>query len=467
MHEIILIEDDIGLNRLIRKNLEKNNIFCDFAYNGNDALNLIQKNNYQLALIDYRLPDYNGLELSKKILQISDKIGFIIITGYGDQNIAVEFMKQGALDYISKDFNLDNILPGAIIKALETIKLKNELVAAQKKLIESEMLYRTLVKQIPDIIIIHNNGKIMFINDSISNYFELKPYELLNKNFFNYLDTEVKEKVINNLQNIKSGSESELFEIYMFTKNDEKKYFNIQNEEITYKKKKSVLTVLTDITKIKNAEEKTFTAVINAQENEKASFAENLHDDLGPILSSIKIYSNLLISKNKSKKELKEYQSKLSNLVDMAISNTRAIANNLMPNILNDYGLILALESFIDTLNKSKTIDIKLDVALNNKKIEKTFEIIFYRVITELINNTLKHAKATNITIEIKVNNNILSIFYADNGRGIDLSKIDKRKTNMGLTNISNRLKSINADFSIINDPGFNMLIKKNLRENT
>lgn len=467
MHEIILIEDDIGLNRLIRKNLEKNNIFCDFAYNGNDALNLIQKNNYQLALIDYRLPDYNGLELSKKILQISDKIGFIIITGYGDQNIAVEMMKQGALDYIPKDFNLDNILPGAIIKALETIKLKNELVAAQKKLIESEMLYRTLVKQIPDIIIIHNNGKIMFINDSISNYFELKPYELLNKNFFNYLDTEVKEKVINNLQNIKSGSESELFEIYMFTKNDEKKYFNIQNEEITYNKKKSVLTVLTDITKIKNAEEKTFTAVINAQENEKASFAENLHDDLGPILSSIKIYSNLLISKNKSKKELKEYQSKLSNLVDMAISNTRAIANNLMPNILNDYGLILALESFIDTLNKSKTIDIKLDVALNNKKIEKTFEIIFYRVITELINNTLKHAKATNITIEIKVNNNILSIFYADNGRGIDLSKIDKRKTNMGLTNISNRLKSINADFSIINDPGFNMLIKKNLRENT
>ncbi len=125
---IIVIDDDEGLNLLIQKALKRNGYKVDSAENGNEALSRIKCDDNEILLVDYKLPDMTGKQLIQKVVEKFDKTpNFISMTGFGDEKIAVDMMKLGALDYIIKETNFIDLLPDKLnqicLSVDKTIKL--------------------------------------------------------------------------------------------------------------------------------------------------------------------------------------------------------------------------------------------------------------------------------------------------------------------------------------------------------
>ncbi len=192
-------------------------------------------------------------------------------------------------------------------------------------------------------------------------------------------------------------------------------------------------------------------AEIMTEEKERKRIASDLHDGLGPVLSAINLYFQAYVDADK--KDKKSISKKLQNIINNAISEVSRISHNISPAIIEKYGLIAALDDFINQINASKkiTIDFKHDKI---KRFGLKKELTIYRAITELINNTIKHANADLIKVKIEKIKDCIDVIYCDNGKGFG---IDARKSGMGIMSIKNRISSINGKVNIASDSGNGM----------
>jgi len=218
---------------------------------------------------------------------------------------------------------------------------------------------------------------------------------------------------------------------------------------IHYKGIRAMLFIVRDLAVNKNVEIKTLQAVIDAEEREKERFAKDLHDGLGPLLSSVKIYLNIL-SRSRTEEERQTNITKTLEIIDDAISGIKEISNNISPHVLTNYGLVEAVHSFCKKLMAAKQIKINFHNNLLKERLPKHHEVLFFRVIEELIHNTIKHAAAENIEINITKNNDLISLIYLDDGRGFDMEEaLKKNKTSMGLSNIFHRVATMKGTYRL------------------
>ncbi|HEX7904283.1 MAG TPA: sensor histidine kinase [Chitinophagaceae bacterium] len=198
-------------------------------------------------------------------------------------------------------------------------------------------------------------------------------------------------------------------------------------------------------------------AVITSQETERQRIGSDLHDEVGTVLSSLRI----LIEKYESPaqdvaSEAFNLQSK--EMIDRVIRNVRQIAHNLSPHISGDHGLYDALQALCDAVNLSSTVRIAtlFDEDSIPKNLPEATALSLYRVLAELMNNTLKHADAKNITIRIETMNNKLHVMYTDNGIGFLYDSVAV-STGMGLQNIESRISVVGGTYKINSSPGKGM----------
>jgi signal transduction histidine kinase len=213
---------------------------------------------------------------------------------------------------------------------------------------------------------------------------------------------------------------------------------------------KKIFNQLREAEKIrKNSERRILNAIIHTEERERQRFAKDLHDGLGPIMSTIKMSLSAL-----SKRNLDEYGKavvdNLEDVIDQGITEIKEISNNLSPHVLNNFGLASAISTFTNKINYTEVIKIHLTTNLNQERFAENIESVFYRAVCELINNTLKHAGAQNIYIKINHINNLLIMNYSDDGNGFHYDESTLYETKgMGYYNIRSRLNSINGQIDI------------------
>ncbi len=212
---------------------------------------------------------------------------------------------------------------------------------------------------------------------------------------------------------------------------------------------------LAEKTKIQQqVERKMIEVVIETEDKERKRFAEDLHDGLGVLLSTLKLYINE-IDGTKDRSEREKIIKQSNEMLDDAIKNARNIANNIMPVALKNNGLEMAINSFCNKINASSGIDINIRSINFNKHYKSTIEISIYRILTEMINNTLKHAQASRIDITLTDKQGHLFITYKDDGVGFDYTKtITSSKKGMGLNNSLSRMETIGAKYEIKTAPG-------------
>jgi two-component system, NarL family, sensor kinase len=212
--------------------------------------------------------------------------------------------------------------------------------------------------------------------------------------------------------------------------------------------------------KQKQARKRMVNTIIDTEEKERKRFAEDLHDGLGPLLSSIGLYLNEISSDRHQQSEKDEFINMATGMIDEAIASTRSIARNLMPGVLSDYGLGNAIESFCHKLKQARSPEITLEIKDKNKRYPAVIEVTLYRTILELLNNTMKHTSASGIQIHIADNEKKLCITYMDNGEGFDVDKtLSNPEAGLGLKNIINRIKSVNGSCYFQSEKGRGMKV--------
>lgn len=185
-------------------------------------------------------------------------------------------------------------------------------------------------------------------------------------------------------------------------------------------------------------------ASIQSEEEERTRIASELHDDVGATLSSVRLYLHKIDSENNLVNEAK-------NMLDESIHKVRGISHKLQPGILYHLGLQSALQSFCESFTKSGAITIVLIENDNLPRLSDNTGLALYRIVQELINNIIKHANATNVTISAVAINNSIELTVEHNGKGMDNDEFNEKtykKGSLGLKNIVSRLNSVNGSIN-------------------
>jgi signal transduction histidine kinase len=206
-----------------------------------------------------------------------------------------------------------------------------------------------------------------------------------------------------------------------------------------------VAIILTIRLKRKNfIKQKLIEAVVETEFNERKRIARDLHDGLGPVISALNHYFQAYIDAKESEKIL--IQTKMQQVISDSIDEISRISHNISPYILEKHGLNMALKNFISPLIDGNKIKIRFNSDFNDR-FELKRELTIYRCITELINNTLKHSGAEEISVNITEKDNVLTVFYSDNGRGFEQNNLVHE--GMGLSNIKNRVETFGGKITI------------------
>ncbi|MCI5717950.1 MAG: histidine kinase [Alistipes sp.] len=205
------------------------------------------------------------------------------------------------------------------------------------------------------------------------------------------------------------------------------------------------------------------TAVLRTEEKTRANFSKELHDGLGPLLSSAKISLSALSHSDMSSEQREIFNNTLY-VVDEALRSLREISNNLSPHALTDFGLARGIQIFVDKAATLHKVKISFATNLRGERYDPDIEVIMYRVVCELITNSLKHSGCSEIRLSLSVAGDTLEMQYSDNGRGFDPQAM--MDCGMGLSNINSRVSSLNGLFDIRSSKGRGMCasVKVNVR---
>lgn len=196
------------------------------------------------------------------------------------------------------------------------------------------------------------------------------------------------------------------------------------------------------------------TAVLRTEEKSRSRFSKELHDGLGPLLSSARMSLSAL-ARDGQNPEQQEIIANTTYVIDEAIRSLREISNNLSPHVLSDFGLARGVQNFISKSAAMHDVKIRFTTNLRGERYDPDVEVIVYRVICELINNSLKHSGCTSINLSLSQNGSELTLDYSDNGRGFNPQAM--MDCGMGLSNISSRINSLGGSCSITSSKGKGM----------
>ncbi|MBQ4914261.1 sensor histidine kinase [Maribacter sp. MMG018] len=319
--------------------------------------------------------------------------------------------------------------------------------------------------------------------DKINAYFMLARYEAKLNNYedaYNYLQGYV--TAIDSVRVTELGNDMQKLEVRYKTATKEKEILTLKNEKtetaLALEKKRSQTYMLGAIASIlalllfigfyaynqklrrarkkeeqreaevlllkQEQQNKIFSAMIEGQEKERKRLAIDLHDGLGGRLSGISLNLSKL-NKDEPKEYPKAQLQKVMKDLDDSLAELRSIARNMMPETLVKFGLQAALKDYCSSMTGSGT-KVTLQFYGTEEGISLNQQVTMYRVIQELINNAVKHAKASEVLVQYMRDGNKVDITVEDNGVGFKKEDIKDKEGGMGLLNLKTRVAYLKGD---------------------
>jgi signal transduction histidine kinase len=189
-------------------------------------------------------------------------------------------------------------------------------------------------------------------------------------------------------------------------------------------------------------------ALMEGEEKERLRLARELHDGVGGILSASKMHLSILQEDSRNGSASGPLKN-IASMLDHASQEIRNIAHNLFPDILIMNDLDVAVASFCERV-KSADLNVGYYCLGEMPKLNNRFKLMVYRAIQELINNVIKHARASNVLVQLSCHDNILTVVVEDDGSGFS----GNGKEGMGLTNLREKVRSLDGEISIESRPG-------------
>lgn len=218
---------------------------------------------------------------------------------------------------------------------------------------------------------------------------------------------------------------------------------------VTYQKR--LLKKQLEINQVKSDhQEEILRNTISAQEKERKRIAQDLHDEVGAMLSVVKL-NVARIEKKAQEVKSKEIAGETKSYLNEVITQVRRISRALLPPSLEKLGLFNALQELANWVNKSDQLEIECRKSGDQFRLEPKNELALFRVTQELINNAIKHSEASLIKINVRFAKAYIAILISDNGKGFDLE--EKMNSGLGLKNLESRTQLLGAKFRMRSNP--------------
>lgn len=190
--------------------------------------------------------------------------------------------------------------------------------------------------------------------------------------------------------------------------------------------------------------------MIQGEEAERTRLARDLHDGLGGMLSGVKFQLNSMKGNVILSEENALTFTKSISQIDNAITEMRRVAHNMMPEALLKFGLNDTLKNYCESVSQNSELLVSYQSFGLENRLDQSTEIVLYRIVQELLNNTVKHAKANQAQVQLSRIENRITLTVEDNGKGFDVNSISKK--GIGLSNIQNRVDYLNGKMDIKSD---------------
>ncbi len=203
------------------------------------------------------------------------------------------------------------------------------------------------------------------------------------------------------------------------------------------------------VTLLKEQELLSIDAMIEGQEKERQRVANELHDDLGSLMATVRLYfENIKVDKKDNALQ------KASELLEEAYQKIRGMAHSKNSGVIASQGLIPAVMKMARSISETNTIVLEVYNFGMEERMENSLELTIFRIIQELVTNIVKHAEATTGSIQFTKHEESLNILIEDNGKGFEFSKIETSSEGIGLYNIEKRIEHLEGSFTIDSTPG-------------
>lgn len=212
--------------------------------------------------------------------------------------------------------------------------------------------------------------------------------------------------------------------------------------------------------KTREQEKAMLNAIIQAEERERRRFATELHDGLGPLLSTIKMSVSSLAAVETNPSSLSVIKN-TNMVISEAIKSIQEISNNLSPHVLNNFGLAKAIRNFVNKVNQSKGMKVAFKTSVMDVRFSTGVEVVVYRSVCELINNSIKHSGASKVNIDLTATEKDIVMNYRDNGVGFNTENLfmDEKILGTGYFNMLSRVQSLKGTFEVFSDKDKGVLV--------
>ncbi|MDO8544086.1 MAG: response regulator [Opitutaceae bacterium] len=450
---ILVVDDDEGLVVLMAESLRAEGFNVETANSGSAALAALERHTPDLMLLDLKMQDVGGQALVERLKRHHTPVPFLVVTGQGDEKVAVEVMKQGALDYVMKDTALIDLLPGVVRRALEAIARDRELTLTQESLRESESRFAAAVRAT-------NDGVWEWLIPEHRVYFSARWKAILGfepeegpatvEQWRALVHPEDLERRDNAFREFLAGSGT-IFSLENRLRHKNGSYRWLHARAVLERGRKGEPLRMTgaaaDVTERKQLEKE----ILSISDREQRRIGQDLHDGLGQQLTATEFMAESLkadlVNLKDTRPDLLAQITRMGGFLREAITQTRALAHGLTAFMLDASGLHAAVAELVQRTNALGRLRCRFvcrePVLLQDS--ETAGHV--YRIAQEAVANAVRHAAATEIVVTLTARGGHVVLKITDNGKGMPEAK--KHGSGIGLQVMHHRANAIGAELTI------------------
>jgi two-component system sensor histidine kinase UhpB len=453
--QILIVEDERIVAEDVKTKLEHvGYAVAGIVNSGGESVKRAEILKPDLVLMDIVLEGkMDGIEAAAEILSKLN-IPVVYLTAYSDKKTLKRAKVTEPFGFIIKPFEAQDLFT-SIEMALYRHTLRNMLK-------ESEERYKALFDRSLSYIYLHDfSGKFIDANDAALNALGYQRKEILPLNFASLLDKSQMPKAAQSLEEIIRTGHQKKPDEYKLRRKDGG-YIWVETEgSLIYKDGKpyAIQGIGRDITEKKMAEEtlkesreqlRSLAAHLQSiREEERTVVAREIHDELGQVLTAIKMDLSWLNKRMPEKQDLLFKKTKsMSELIDSTIQTVQRISSQLRPGLLDDIGILAAIEWQAEEFKKRTGIACELSVSSQDITLDSERSTAIFRIFQETLTNITRHANATKVKVNLLKKGNRLELKIKDNGKGISKEKISDPQS-LGLVGIQERVHFLGGTVTI------------------
>lgn len=470
---MLIVEDDVVDRLACRRAIAKNPDY-DFALfeaaTGREGLQLADMHKPDCILLDYYLPDLNGLEFLSELAGPAGEIVIpvMLLTGIESAEVAAAAIKSGAWDYLRKDpeGHYLEMLPSAIQRMLREQRL-----AEGKR--QAEAKFRSLVEQIEAItyvVALDGTGRMSYISPQITMLgFSSEEWLADQALHARQIHPDDRAAAMQAIDISRAGGNPLRHEYRLITRTGEVIWFRDEVKAVSDElgHKLFLQGIMVDITHGKvteqalrqsQAELRQLTGHLERiKEADRKRIAQEIHDELGGLLTGIKAYVSVYLERSARTGTAPDQQLLVDavTLADTGFQAVRRVIADLRPSVLDQLGVWAALEWYSDQIEKRSGLHCKCSIDANAIAAElgPEFSTMLFRVVQEALTNVVRHAAASNVSIHAEVADGVLIVEVRDDGKGFDTT-VQTRGDSWGLVGMYERVRYFGGELTITGKVG-------------